>query len=82
MHQERTGKVFCRPYSSTRQREWRTMLISKIMRSLLTGGDHVEKPGSPVLPASGHAPATITDEYRQMQTQLHQDPEYGMASVH
>jgi len=58
------------------------MLIGKMMRALLTGGDHVEKPGSPVLPASDHAPATITDEYRQMQTQLHQDPEYGMASVH
>ena len=58
------------------------MLIGKMMRALIGGGGRDEKNGSPASSSAVHAPATISDEYRQMQTQLHQDPEYGMASVH
>ena len=58
------------------------MLIGKMMHALFTEGDRFEKTGSPAARSSDNVPATITDEYRQMQTQLHQDPEYGMASVH
>ena len=53
-----------------------------MMQAVLGGGDRGEKAGSPGATSGNYAPATITDEYRQMQTQLHQDPEYGVASIH
>ena len=58
------------------------MLIGKIMRAVIGASNGGENSSSPASPSGNHAPATITDEYRQMQTQLHQDPEYGVASVH
>ena len=58
------------------------MLIGKMMRAVLGGVERDEKNGAPASSSALHAPATISEEYRQMQTQLHQDPDYGMASVH
>ena len=58
------------------------MLIGKIMRAVIGASNGGKNSSSPASPSGSHAPATITDEYRQMQTQLHQDPDYGVASVH
>ena len=58
------------------------MLIGKMMRAVLSGGERDGINGAPASSSAIHAPATISEEYRQMQTQLHQDPQYGMASVH
>ena len=58
------------------------MLIGKIMRAVIGASNGGENSSSPASTSGNHAPATITNQYLQMQTQLHQDPEYGMASVH
>ena len=53
-----------------------------MMRVVFGRSDRGNKTGSMDSTSGNHAPATITNQYLQMQTQLHQDPEYGMASVH
>ena len=61
------------------------MLIGKMMRGVFGEGDKAEKAGSTGASSGNRAAAgmsaMISDEYRHMQEQLHQDPDYGVASL-
>ena len=61
------------------------MLIRKVMQAIFSGVRRGELPGAADAHARGTPPgnaaALITDDYRNMQQQLHENPNYGVASV-
>src|SRR5271157_1863828 len=61
------------------------MLIGRMMRAVLSGSERSAEPRAPVASSGPSVPASlptmISDEYRKMQQQLHENPKYGMASV-
>lgn len=62
------------------------MLIANVMRSIFSrrnrGENMLSSDASSVKNASENLPRMISDEYRRMQKQMHQNPDYGVASVY